>query len=196
VLAAVLVLAAGSAIHLTAILLALHPRVSEAYAERYIARTSRCLRPPPPPVVASLPARLVTFDGQRCPTLLRSGWHHSEPSLAWSSSERSAIVFALSPDLEVGRLTLHFAQMFGATVHPRTLQVLLDGVPAATSRIDRDGPFEISIAGERLKPGATHRIELLLDRLYTPDGLGLGPDQRSLGVALTSVGLGSNPNQF
>jgi hypothetical protein len=189
VLAPVLVLAAGSAIHLTAILLALHPQVSEAYAERYITRTSRCLRPPPPPVIASLPARLVTFEGQRCPTLLRAGWHLSEPSLAWSSSERSAIVFALSPETSVGRLTLYFAQMLGAATHPRTLQVLLDGVPAAASRVDREGPFEVSVSGERLRPGATHRIELLLDRLYTPDGLGLGPDQRSLGVALTTVGL-------
>jgi hypothetical protein len=189
VLAAVLVLAAGSAIHLTAILLALHPQVSEAYAERYIARTSRCLRPPPPPVVASLPAHLVTFDGQRCPTLLRAGWHLSEPGLAWSSNTRSAIVFTLSPELPVRRLTLYFAQMLGAGVHPRILQVLLDGVPAAASRIDREGPFEISVSGERLRPGATHRIELLLDRLHTPAGLGLGPDQRSLGVALATVGL-------
>jgi hypothetical protein len=189
VLAAGLVLAAGAAIHLTAILLALHPQVGEAYAERYIARTSRCLRQPPPPVVAALPARLVTFDEQRCPTLLRAGWHISEPGLAWSSSRRSAIVFTLSPDLQVGRLTLYFAQMFGAAVHPRSLQVLLDGVPAAASQIDREGPFEISVPGERLKPGATHRIELLLDRLYTPEGLGLGPDQRSLGVALATIGL-------
>ncbi|MFC0384403.1 hypothetical protein [Muricoccus vinaceus] len=87
------------------------------------------------------------------------------------------------------RLTLYFAQMLGAAAHPRTLQVLLDGVPVAASRIDQGGPFEISISGESLKPGTTYRMELLLKRLYTPEGLGLGSDQRRIGVALATIGF-------
>ncbi|MFC0407442.1 hypothetical protein [Roseomonas elaeocarpi] len=191
VLAPGLVLAAASVVHVAAVVLALHPRVDEAYVARYIERTSRCLRHPPAPVVASLPARLVPFDGssdgQRCPALLWAGWHPAEPGLAWSSSGRAVIVLTLLPEVSARRLTLYFPQMLGAALHPRTLRVLVDGVPAASARIDRAGPFETSVAGERLTPGATHRIELLLDRLYTPRELGLGEDERSLGVALAAI---------
>lgn len=186
------VLTAAIGIHVTALSLALQPRVGHDYAERYIALNRSCLHMPPPPVLAAIPAQLARDPVTgRCGSLLRAGWHPHEATGTWSSARRAVLELGIAPGLrtEDRSLTLRLMAPFGATVHPRVLRVLLDGAPVATERFTRDGATAIVIAGESLRPGATHRIELLLDRLYAPAELGLGDDRRRIGIAFLGLAL-------
>ncbi|HEY8612533.1 MAG TPA: hypothetical protein VIL69_14750 [Roseomonas sp.] len=185
-----LVLAAAACVHLATLHLMLNPRVGPEYKARFIDQSTECLEVPPPPVLEALPAQLPVRGASRprCSALLPLGWHPAEDWGVWSASPRATLAFTLAPGVQPAelRLVLH---LHGAEQHPRSLTILVNGAPAMTERLTHADPVEITIPGTRLPAGATHRVTLRLDRLYSPRRLGTGQDTRPLGIALHEASL-------
>lgn len=119
-----------------------------------------------------------------------AGWSKTERDFTWS--EGSVAKLNLPIPADAGLLTLNMK--LGGLIKPPTLasqavQVVVNGKKIADWQVAETADFTARIPAEATKNGAVLTVELRLSNATSPKALGLGDDDRLLGIRAYSLEL-------
>jgi hypothetical protein len=118
---------------------------------------------------------------------LGPGWHEPEPAgFRWTSAAEAEVLLPLPPAPRA-RLRLRAMPLAGPGVAAATLAVAWNGAPLG-ARMLRPGFSSYDFEAAALR-GGTNRLTLRVEQARRPADLGLGPDERSLGVAVSDLSV-------
>jgi hypothetical protein len=130
----------------------------------------------------------VSCFGRR---LLASGWSEPEPSGVWSQKKEARLVLPL--ESAQGEYEAVFDVVsyvtFGLHPGPQTVQVSIQGKPAATWIFGKGLPAPDTRVPIPLELDKTHKLEFkfLIEPTLNPKRLAMSQDSRDLGIFLRSV---------
>jgi len=133
-------------------------------------------------------SRDLAFGASVAP-FLGPGWHDPEPAgFRWTSAAEAQVLLPLRGAARA-RLRLRAMPLAGPGVAPATLSLAWNGGPLG-ARMLRPGfsSYDFEAAAPALRDG-TNRLTLRVDQARRPADLGLGPDERSLGVAISDLSV-------
>jgi hypothetical protein len=135
-------------------------------------------------------ARALDLDfGSGAGPFLGAGWHDPEPAgFRWTSAAAAEVLLPLAGATRA-HLRLRAMPLAGAGIAPSTLSVALNGAALGASSLTPGfGAYEFEAAAPALRDG-TNRLTLRVGRVARPRDLGLGADERRLGVAISDLSL-------
>jgi hypothetical protein len=120
---------------------------------------------------------------------LGPGWHDPEPAgFRWTSAAEAEVLLPLRGGVRA-RLRLRAMPLAGPGVAPATLAVAWNGAPLGARRLTPGfSSYDFAAAAPALRDG-TNRLTLRVEQARRPADLGLGPDERSLGVAISDLSV-------
>jgi hypothetical protein len=149
------------------------------------------LLPPPFPVTVSLlPMRTrIDFTSREAETYLWYGWSDAEPESRWTNATHAAIAFSLS---EVRPTTLQLKMapfLVAGKLEEQRVTIKLNGRTLADLSLSNPdlNDYPILLPADALRERNT--LEFQISGAASPASLGVGADQRQLGIRVASAEL-------
>jgi hypothetical protein len=129
-----------------------------------------------------------SLDGNARPHLV-SGWSVAEPGHTWTDKNTAVLSFGIDPG--AGPLALRIT-MSGLAKEPnlpfQPVEVTANGTKLADWEVTKNlAQFNATIPAELVKTGGELRIELKIPKTTSPKELGMGDDDRHLGVSVSEL---------
>ncbi|MBA2432130.1 MAG: hypothetical protein H0V56_08450 [Chthoniobacterales bacterium] len=119
-------------------------------------------------------------DSQR---FRRSGWSRTEPQFTWTEGGSAQLKFVLPQSTGPVGLRMRLSAFFKEPELPiQPIWVMANNTKVAEWHVAAAEDFKAIIPAQLLPPDGTLQVKLLLSRATSPKALGLGNDERLLGV--------------
>jgi hypothetical protein len=135
-----------------------------------------------------LGTKLVFGSGGNGEAYRGAGWSAAEPGHTWSDKPSATLTFQLEPAKDALTLRMRLTGMVKAPELPyQPVEVEANGRLIASWQVGAESDFTAVIPAELVKAGGTLRIQLKIPKSTSPKKLGLGSDDRFLGVSLSEL---------
>ncbi|MFN2476109.1 MAG: hypothetical protein ABR526_07200 [Chthoniobacterales bacterium] len=125
---------------------------------------------------------------------MTAGWSSPEANHTWTEGGAAVVTLPIEP--ANGSLILRM-QLSGLTKAPelpfQAVELLANGIKVGDWQVGTDAEYTSEIPLELVRAGGPLRIEMKIANATTPKKLGIGADERALGVALHSLRLDRKP---
>jgi hypothetical protein len=140
----------------------------------------------PKPYTVGTKARFGT--GGNGAAFLTSGWSSPEAGHTWSDKLSAVVTLGMEPSTEPLLLRMQLRGLSKAPELPsQPVEVLANGTKIADWEVADEAEHTAEIPAELVRAGGALNIELKIPKATTPKQLGLGNDERVLGVSLQTL---------
>jgi hypothetical protein len=122
------------------------------------------------------------------------GWSTPELGHTWSDKASATLLFRMEPSASPLTLRMRMNGFIKAPELPfQPVDVDANGTRIASWQVAEDSNYTAIIPAELVKTGGILRIDLKIPKATSPKKLGIGTDDRSLGVSLVELELEASP---
>jgi hypothetical protein len=140
---------------------------------------------PSPPHAIPIPGgKRIEFSSKEADGYIWYGWSATESQFRWTEAKEVALVFRVN-EIRHMLLTMRVAAFVVQPVHPeQRVNITLNGRPLEQLSLDSSEPREVAIDLPADLLRSQNSLEFALPDATSPRSLGLGGDDRPLGIAV------------
>ena len=140
------------------------------------------------PVIARVaPGTLISFEDAQSDSLVAGGWSAAGAGGRWTVGSVADLIFRWTRPTSL-RLHIHARIGFGLPGHPDRVDIFANELRVASWSNDSVAADHLLVIPQRaIGPGGLIRVRFVMDAAISLAAAGLSPDDRALGVAVTSI---------